>query len=277
MRLIIESQDGLGFSSKKLFSLRLRKTKVLLLTWQKLDQLLRPILRIHFSHLLQLSPFCSHTSPSLEGFSFATHSYRLHSAPSKQPDQQAEVLNPLALPFTSKQSLHASKDPPCMFSPIRYRTRELPGPAASCRQPAPRAARLKARSPRTARSRSVLRAYVRARDLWMTDLRPSCAARRRSAWCSRCPPFCWEAATGVRAAGCSLGRLPPSGCTRCLWVMAALLPAVRLPSVSSLSELSCAAANVRNSPPSQPPEKLSVFRPLNEKLPGDEAAQMKTL
>jgi len=59
--------------------------------------------------------------------------------------------------------------------------------------------------------------------------------------------------------------------------MAALLPAVRLLSVSSLSELSFAAANVRNSPPSQPPEKLSVFRPLNEKLPGDEAAQMKTL
>lgn len=46
------------------------------------------------------------------------------------------------------------------------------------------------------------------------------------------------------------------------------------PSVmSSLSELSRAAANVSNSPPFQPPEKLSVFRPLNEKLPGDEAVQ----
>lgn len=45
------------------------------------------------------------------------------------------------------------------------------------------------------------------------------------------------------------------------------------PSVSSLSELSRAAANVGNSSPFQPPEKLSVFRTLNEKLPEDEAVQ----
>lgn len=101
---------------KNLFSLSFTEKKALVLTWQKLDQPLRPILHIHVSQLQQLSPFCSRTFPSLEGFSSASHSYFLHPAPGTSPEQLAEARDPLAFPFTSEPSLPVGKDLPLVLS-----------------------------------------------------------------------------------------------------------------------------------------------------------------
>lgn len=105
---------------QNLFTLSFTETKALVLTWQKLDQLLKPILHTRVSQFQRLSPFCSHIFPSLEGFSSASHSYFLHPQPRKQPQQLAEAMSRLALPFTSELSLPPGKDLPLVFSAICF-------------------------------------------------------------------------------------------------------------------------------------------------------------